>query len=174
MSSINLSWVAIVCKLFNLLFINCSIILVHWAVIIIIISFCILLCGMKMLECTRTSVIIVGFIDPDKVHVHTLKMEPKETARNILRFLNEQHFCNSILFPYNFESESYSLVHIHICFLDIKCNWWVTDLYINMCMFHWILMKIEVDNGRVQVLDPLKKYMVATCRICSKSNFQSF
>jgi hypothetical protein len=28
-----------------------------------------------------------------------------------------------------------------------------------MCMFHLILMKIEIDNGRVQVLDPLKRDM---------------
>jgi hypothetical protein len=28
-----------------------------------------------------------------------------------------------------------------------------------MCRFHWILMKIEIDNRRVQVLDPLKRDM---------------
>jgi hypothetical protein len=28
-----------------------------------------------------------------------------------------------------------------------------------MCRFHWILMNIEIDNGRVQVLDPLKSDM---------------
>jgi hypothetical protein len=50
----------------------------------------------------------VGFIDPDKVNIHMLKTKPKETARNILKFLKEQHFCNSILFPYNFGWESYS------------------------------------------------------------------
>jgi hypothetical protein len=57
---------------------------------------------MKMLECTRTTAINVGLIDPDKVHIHMLKTKSKETARNILNFLKEQHFCNSILFPYNF------------------------------------------------------------------------
>jgi hypothetical protein len=40
-----------------------------------------------MLECTRTSAINVGFIDPDKVHIHTLKTKLKETACNILKFL---------------------------------------------------------------------------------------
>jgi hypothetical protein len=100
---------------------------------------------MKMLEYTRMSGINVGFIDPDKVHQVTLKMNPKEMARNIIRFLKEQNFCNCILFPYNFGWESYSLVHIHICFLGIKCNWWV--------------MNIKVDNGRVQVFDPLKRDM---------------
>jgi hypothetical protein len=28
-----------------------------------------------------------------------------------------------------------------------------------MCRFHWILMNIEIENGRVQVLDPLKRDM---------------
>jgi hypothetical protein len=28
-----------------------------------------------------------------------------------------------------------------------------------MCRFHWIPMNIEVDNGRVEVLDPLKREM---------------
>jgi hypothetical protein len=28
-----------------------------------------------------------------------------------------------------------------------------------MCRFHWILMNIEVDNGRVEVLDPLRRDM---------------
>jgi hypothetical protein len=28
-----------------------------------------------------------------------------------------------------------------------------------MCRFHWIMMNIEVDNGRVQVFDLLKRDM---------------
>jgi hypothetical protein len=28
-----------------------------------------------------------------------------------------------------------------------------------MCRFHWILMNIEIDNGRVKVLDPLRRDM---------------
>jgi hypothetical protein len=28
-----------------------------------------------------------------------------------------------------------------------------------MCRFHWILRNIEVDNGRVQVFDPLNRDM---------------
>jgi hypothetical protein len=28
-----------------------------------------------------------------------------------------------------------------------------------MCRFHWILFNIEVDNGRVEVLDPLRRDM---------------
>jgi hypothetical protein len=45
-----------------------------------------------------------------------------------------------------------------------------------MCRFHWILLNIEVDRGRVQVMDPLKRDMEssATCRILSISNFNLF
>jgi hypothetical protein len=28
-----------------------------------------------------------------------------------------------------------------------------------MCRFQWILFNIEVDNGRVEVLDPLRRDM---------------
>jgi hypothetical protein len=28
-----------------------------------------------------------------------------------------------------------------------------------MCRFHWILLNIEIDNGRVQVLDPIRRDM---------------
>jgi hypothetical protein len=34
-----------------------------------------------------------------------------------------------------------------------------------MCRFHWILMKIEVDNGRVHVLDPLKRDIEEFCDV---------
>ena len=45
----------------------------------------------------------IGFIDPDKVHITTLTEYPEEMEENMLRFLTEQHFCDSILFPYNFK-----------------------------------------------------------------------
>ena len=49
---------------------------------------------MKIEECKRRSLFKFGFIDPDKVHIETLTLNPKET---------EQNFCDSILFPYNFK-----------------------------------------------------------------------
>ena len=127
-------------------------------VIILIISFCtLLLCRIKIMECKRTSIFSVGFIDLDKIHVKTLTTKPEETQENLLRFLTEQHFCDHILFPYNFRWGSYYVVHIHFFLLDVKCNWWVTDVYINVCSFHWILMDIQLDKGRVEVMDPLKR-----------------
>ena len=57
---------------------------------------------MKILVCKSRKIYNVGFIDPDKVHIETLKDKPDETAGNILRFLTEQDFCDHILFPYNF------------------------------------------------------------------------
>jgi hypothetical protein len=53
---------------------------------------------MKILKSTTTATYNIGFIDPDKVHTHTLKTKPVERARNLLRFLREQHFCNRIPF----------------------------------------------------------------------------
>jgi len=58
---------------------------------------------MKILFCRSKNIINVGFIDPDKIHIETLKDKPQETEENLLTFLNEQNFCDHILFPYNFE-----------------------------------------------------------------------
>ena len=58
---------------------------------------------LKMVECSRNKVDNVGFVDPDKIHVETVKHKREETGGNLLRFLGEQYFCDSILFPYNYE-----------------------------------------------------------------------
>ena len=57
---------------------------------------------MKMAECKRRNIFKFGFTDPDKVHEKTLQHYPRDTERNLLRFLVEQNFWDSILFPYNF------------------------------------------------------------------------
>ena len=67
------------------------------------ITFCTLLCRMKFQECKARGVYNVGFIDPDKIHIEVLTDKPDETRENLLRFLTEQNFCDSILFPYNFK-----------------------------------------------------------------------
>ena len=64
---------------------------------------CVLLCRLKISECKSNNIINIGFVDPDKVHVETVKHQPMDTGGNILRFLGEQNFCDSILFPYNYE-----------------------------------------------------------------------
>ena len=102
-------------------------------------------------------IIDIGFVDPDKVHNETVKHYPDQTVENLLRFLKEQDFCDSILFPYNYRWESYSVVHIQFFLLDVKWNSWVTDVYINMCSYHWILLDIQADKGIVEVRDPLQR-----------------
>jgi hypothetical protein len=57
---------------------------------------------MKIDECKRRPINNTGFIDPDKVHHDTVRDKTEETGGNLLRFLTEQHFCDSILFPYNY------------------------------------------------------------------------
>ena len=57
---------------------------------------------MKILFYKSKSILNVGFIDPDKIHIETLMTKPKETEENLLRSINEQNFCDHILFPYNF------------------------------------------------------------------------
>ena len=48
----------------------------------------------------------VGFVDPDKVHNDTVRDNPGETENNLLRFFTNQKDRDSILFPYNYRSES--------------------------------------------------------------------
>ena len=57
---------------------------------------------MKIEECKRRHINNIGFVDPDKVHNDTVKGNPDETEANLLRFVTEQSFCDSILFPYNY------------------------------------------------------------------------
>jgi len=46
--------------------------------------------------------IMVGFVDPDKVHNDTVSKAPDDTEKNLLRFLTNQQDRDSILFPYNY------------------------------------------------------------------------
>ena len=57
---------------------------------------------MKIVECKRRHINNIGFVDLDKVHNDTVKGNPDETEANLLRFLTEQDFYDSILFSYNF------------------------------------------------------------------------
>jgi hypothetical protein len=46
-------------------------------------------------------------------------------VENLTRFIVEQNFCDSILFPYNYMWESYwSIVHIQFFLLDVKSHSW--------------------------------------------------
>jgi hypothetical protein len=63
---------------------------------------CTFLCRLKIDECRRKNITNIGFVDPDKVHHDTVRDKAQETGENLLRFITEQHFCDSILFPYNY------------------------------------------------------------------------
>ncbi|XP_071681895.1 uncharacterized protein [Lolium perenne] len=72
----------------------------------------VLFCRLKISECKSNNIINVGFVDPDKIHVETVKHKREETGGNLLRFLGQQYFCDSILFPYNYD--------FHWILLDIQ------------------------------------------------------
>jgi hypothetical protein len=61
-----------------------------------------LLCRMKMIECERSRIFEVGFVDPYIVNSHTLQKQPKDVEHDLTTFLIKQNFCTEILFPYNF------------------------------------------------------------------------
>jgi hypothetical protein len=70
------------------------------------IPFCTVLCRLMIDECKKFSYLNVGFVDPDKVHNDTVRDNPGETENNLLRFFTNQKDRDSILFPYNYRSES--------------------------------------------------------------------
>ena len=61
-----------------------------------------LLCRKKILECKRMPNYQVGFVDPDRVHVHNLEQFPEETENNLFNALEQQNYKDVISFPYNF------------------------------------------------------------------------
>ena len=62
-----------------------------------------LLCRMKMLECKRSGIYDVGFIDPYIINEHTLHHHPNDVEHDLYTFLINHNICNEILFPYNFK-----------------------------------------------------------------------
>ena len=113
---------------------------------------------MKSQEGKRKRIFDTGFIDPyqiNEVMVNTPKMR-KHTEAQLLKYFMINEFKRKILFTYNFRWECYCLVHIHFFLLDVMCNWWVTDVYINVRSFHFILLVIEPNFGRVNILDSKK------------------
>ncbi|KAK1666207.1 hypothetical protein QYE76_054366, partial [Lolium multiflorum] len=61
-------------------------------------------CLMKKLECKRGKLDPIGFIDPNTVHVVTVRDYPKDTEDNMLMFLQKQADKEDIFFPYNFKA----------------------------------------------------------------------
>jgi hypothetical protein len=133
------------------------------------------LCRMKSMICKWKGVFDTGFVDPNWVNERMLEMFPKDTEDNLLLFLQKLEYRKKILFPYNF-MECYRLVHIHFCLLDVKCKWWLTDVYKPAWRVHWILLNIEPDFGRVEIMDSLKKTVINTKAwlICSRGNFNCY
>ena len=57
---------------------------------------------MKIRECRLGGIWDIGFIDPDKVHVETIKDHPEDTEDVLLTFFKKQSTKKEIRFPYNF------------------------------------------------------------------------
>lgn len=148
------------------LHITCLVISIHCLYIT-----CTLLCRMKILDCKSKSILNIGFIDPDKIHIATLTNYPKETEENLLRFLTDQNFCDHILFPYNFRWGSLlCCVHSLISVIDKL----LTHTYIYTCAasigFCWTFKLIREElMPSTHYRDPWNSSKA--CRTCSKGNF---
>ena len=118
---------------------------------------------MKIYEMKTDGRYGIGFIDPNTINETVLNKHTEDKESSLLTFLKELNTQQEILLPYNFGSVLLCLVlQIRFCLLDVtKCSWWVMHMpaYTNVCAcsFHWILLIIKIDEGKVQVLDSLLK-----------------
>ena len=55
-----------------------------------------------MMECKRSRLFEIGFVDPYIVNSYTLLNHPRDVEDDLTTFLIKQNFCTEILFPYNF------------------------------------------------------------------------
>ena len=56
-----------------------------------------------MLNLKNRGVFDVGFMDPYTIFKDNITKWPDQVERNMLKFLDNQHYKTMILFPYNFE-----------------------------------------------------------------------
>ena len=60
-----------------------------------------LLCRLKMLELKQEGINDIGFIDPNTVHGHGVKVYPGDTEKLLESFLAILNTKSTIIFPYN-------------------------------------------------------------------------
>jgi hypothetical protein len=61
------------------------------------------LCSLQLIEMGRKGYSRIAFMDPSKVNADQIKNQPKTTIETIFRHLDEFHYKNLILLPYNFK-----------------------------------------------------------------------
>jgi hypothetical protein len=58
---------------------------------------------MQLIEMGRKGYSRISFMDPSKVNADEIKNQRKTTVETIFRHLDEFHYKNLILLPYNFK-----------------------------------------------------------------------
>jgi len=115
-----------------------------------------LLCRMKSDECARKRIYDIGFVDPKRINERLLREFAKETEANLLRFLQRQVTKRR----YCFLTTSSKTVTVLYTLIFAYSMLSVTDellTYINVCSYHYILLIIQVNSGRVEIYDSLAK-----------------
>jgi predicted ThiF/HesA family dinucleotide-utilizing enzyme len=69
----------------------------------LIINILLFLCSLQLIEMGRKGYSRIAFMDPSKVNTDEIKNQRKTTVETIFRHLDEFHYKNLILLPYNFK-----------------------------------------------------------------------
>jgi hypothetical protein len=67
----------------------------------LVINILLFLCNLQLIEMGRKGYSRIGFMDPSKVNADEIKNQQKTTVETIFRHLDEFHYKNLILLPYN-------------------------------------------------------------------------
>jgi hypothetical protein len=101
---------------------------------------------------------------------------------NLLKYLAKQNECSDILFPYTFSGVLLLLqtfYFLNYSIFSTVINELCMHAYVNECSFHGILLSIQIDDGKLDIMNPLDKdtkilSCTRTYRICSRGNFNHY
>jgi hypothetical protein len=69
----------------------------------LLINIWLFLCSLQLIEMEMKGYSIIAFMDPSKVNKDEITNQRKTTVETIFRHLDEFHYKNLILLPYNFK-----------------------------------------------------------------------
>jgi hypothetical protein len=69
----------------------------------LLINILLFLCSLQLIEMGRKGYSRIAFMDPSKVNADKIKNQRKTIVKTIFRHLDEFHYKNLILLPYNFK-----------------------------------------------------------------------
>jgi hypothetical protein len=148
MPSTNKWWLAIVCKYCFYNLVSSSARSFH-----VYITILTMLCRLKIVECKRRQVYDIGFVNPNTVNEWSVIERYDLTYDNLLTSFLKNHHKSTILLPYKTKWVLITILCI-FCFAYSMLSV-IDELCVHI--FHFILLVIKLEEGKVTVLDSLRQ-----------------